>query len=358
MALINPQEHITFDDLLLVPQYSEVESRSQVSLMTRDNSRACLLPVMSSPMDTVTELDMTLAMVKAGGIGIVHRNMTLDRLIEIFDQLTEESDIQYYGSFKIGFAFGASCEGLARVEKILTRYKRSQHFLTCLDVSHAHQKKVLEIVKTFKKMFPDQALIAGNVATSEGALALAEAGADMIKVGIGNGSICSTRLNTGHGVPQASALIDIIPALREEFEHVSVISDGGCKHTGDIAKALALGADFVMLGSMLAGTTEAPGEVLDLPGIGKHKVYRGMASAAAQEAFTGTVKSVEGVVSYLPYKGSVIPILEGIRDNLRASLSYSGASNLEEFHEKAKLIFVSSASRGEGDTHINKVGLI
>ena len=218
----------------------------------------------------------------------------------------------------------------------------------CLDVAHGHHVLVERALKSIKDKYGKGLnLIAGNVATPKGYLALSEWGADAVRVGIGGGSICSTRVQTGHGVPTFESVLTC-----SYEDGATIIADGGIKTAGDIVKALAAGADFVMLGSMLAGTDQSPGQIFQSNDGKKYKVYRGMASVEAQQEWRGEARSLEGISTTIPYKGCVVKIIQNLLQNVRSGLSYSGARNITQLQAKAEFIVQSSASQVESSTHI------
>jgi IMP dehydrogenase len=347
------QEALTFDDVILEPQYSEVQSRTHpdISRKLRGLDRNFWLPVISSPMDTVTEAEMVIAMGRAGGLGIIHRYNTIEEQVNICKRIVELEGDEFNDW---GAAIGASSEFVGTnpvqfIERAEALYDAGTNIF-CIDVAHGHHIFVKLAIKKLRDMFGSNIhIMAGNVATARGFADLAEWGADSIRVGIGGGSICSTRLNTGHGIPNLSS----IQACYEVFKGhgPALIIDGGIRGPGDIVKALAAGADFVMCGSLLAGTDEAPGEVLNVDGK-KVKEYRGMASREAQHAWRGTSSAAEGISTIVPYKGPVKPVLEDLSALTKAGLSYSGARNIEDFREKAKFVKQSAASVAEAYTHI------
>ena len=327
---------LTYNDVLLVPRYSEIQSRKEIDI---GNSLAhdirLDLPIIASPMDTVTESDMIDALSCQGGVGVVHRYNTIEDQCELVSR----------SSGVVGAAIGITGDYLVRAAALALA---GADFL-CVDVAHGHHVLVKAAIAELKKRYKDRFhIMAGNVATLDAFNDLADWGADSIRVGIGGGSICSTRVQTGHGVPGLQSVIECAKSDRD----AKLIADGGIKTAGDIVKALAAGADFVMLGSMLAGTDEAPGQLLTSVDGKSYKVYRGMASREAQEAWRGRASSLEGVSTTIPYKGSVVGILQELEQNIRSGFSYSGAANLVELHSKAKFIVQTSAGQSESDTHI------
>ena len=326
---------LSFDDVLLEPKYSDIKSRSEVDMGNHLSETAYLeLPVISSPMDTVTEDEMAWAIYDEGGLGVVHRYNTVEEQVTL---------IKKRRGFKAA-AIGVTGE---YEERACALFDAGIHYL-CLDVAHGHHVLVKNALKTLRELFGDTVhLMAGNVATLEAFNDLADWGANSIRVGIGGGSICSTRINTGHGVPTFQSIHDCSYSDRD----AKIIADGGIKNSGDIVKALAAGADFVMLGSMLAGTDESPGEIFTSVNK-KYKVYRGMASRSAQLDWRGKSSSPEGISTTIPYKGPVSDILRDIGGNIRSGFSYTGARDLRELQSKAIFIRQTSASQIESSTHI------
>lgn len=328
-------ETASFDDVLLQPKYSEIESRSQIDISNYlDEYTYLRLPVISSPMDTVTETNMATAISSSGGLGIIHRYNTIEEQVELAKSVKGH----------VAVAIGVTGDYEERADSLVKAGCR----ILCLDVAHGHHLLVRKALKKLRKKFGNKVhLMAGNVATLEAFNDLADWGADSIRVGIGGGSICSTRLNTGHGVPTYQSVVDCAQSDRS----AKLIADGGIKNAGDIVKALAAGADFVMLGSMLAGTDESPGEIFTSENK-SYKVYRGMASRSAQMEWRGKSSSPEGVSTTIPYKGSVIDILQDITGNIKSGFSYSGATSLEILQSKATFIKQTPAGQLESSTHI------
>ena len=271
----------SFDDVLLVPKYSEIRSRSDVDTGSAlDEEIEFTLPVISSPMDTVTEQSMAMAMNNAGGLGIIHRyNSAQEQAKIVFDTYTS-------GVKHVAAAIGMTGDYLNRADLLVDAGAN----ILCIDVAHGHHVMMEDALASLRRRFgQDVHLMAGNVATLEAFDDLVSWGANSVRVGIGGGSICSTRLVSGHGVPTLQSVIDCARTAHE----VPIIADGGFKTSGDIVKALAAGADFVMLGSMLAGTTETPGPVISEARGHKYKAYRGMASRAAQKDWRGKARPPE-----------------------------------------------------------------
>jgi len=330
---------MSFDDVLLVPQYSDIESRKSLSTSNQlDDNITLGLPIISSPMDTVTEVDMAFAMDTHGGLGIIHRYNTVN------DQARLVKKAKLKGMDNVGVAIGVTGDFLERAQALVEEGAN----VLCIDVAHGHHSMVERAIQSLKSVFGDSLhIMAGNVATGEGAKDLANWGADSVRVGIGGGSICSTRLVSGHGVPTFQTIIDCV----EYGCPVPIIADGGIKTSGDIVKALAAGADFVMLGSMLAGTDQSPGQVFD-NGNKKYKVYRGMASSEAQVNWRGKTSTPEGISTTIPYKGDVNAILSDLRGGIQSGMSYSGAKTIRDLQAKAKFIRQTPAGQSESYTHI------
>lgn len=345
------KEALAFDDVLLTPKYSDIESRSEVDLSSKLGNDTFQLPIISAPMDTVTEYQLANALAAGGGLGIIHR----------YNSIQEQINQLVLTSFKAGCAIPTDIsDNMERANALV----RAGCRLLCVDVAHGHHVAVLATVRRLKETFPGIHIMAGNVATWLAARDLASFGADSIKIGIGGGSICSTRTMTGHGVPTFQAILNCFE-IKKDYPNVKLIADGGIKTPGDIVKSLAAGADFVMLGSMFAGTFESPGEVIEeVPGYAissnhvskKYKIYRGMASKDAQMDWRGKVGSMEGISTRIPLKGTVKEILANIRTNVASGLSYSGARNLRELRERATFIKQTYAGCVESSTHILNVG--
>lgn len=333
------QETLTFDDVLLVPQYSDIESRKQTDISSHlDDTIKLSIPIISSPMDTVTGEVMACEISILGGLGILHRYNTPDQQADMV-KYCKDNHAAY-----VGVAVGSTGDFLERVEKTLNAGAN----VLCIDVAHGDHVSVKNALTAIRAKFGWKIhIMAGNVATKEAFERLSDWGADSIRVGVGGGSICSTRIQTGHGVPTLWSVSD----CSNTTKRAKLIADGGIKTSGDIVKALAAGADFVMLGSMLAGTNESPGDIFEENGK-QYKVYRGMASKEAQIDWKGSYSSFEGVASKVLYKGHLPNILDDITRNIRSGLSYSGAKDLIELRAKAKLIKQTNAAQIESSPHI------
>lgn len=330
-------EHsFTFDDILLIPNYNHYESRRMVNISSLDRTGKLKLdlPILTANMDTVTESPMANFIGDKGGMGVLHRFMSIEDNIAQFKACRH----------KVFVSVGCSQADLERVEAL--RDAGAVYF--CLDVAHAHAKYVGKTLKELRKIIGDACILAGNVATYAGADYLASCGADLIKVGIGGGSVCSTRIKTGFGVPTLTSIEQCAKVDR------SIIADGGMRTPGDIVKALAFGADFVMLGGMFAGTAVTPGQVITLPNGEKVKEYRGMASKEAQQDFMGNMpewKTSEGVSTQVPYRDDEEAIVADIIGGLRSGLTYAGAANLRELQRKCNYTLITPAARIESLPH-------
>lgn len=330
---------LTYDDVLIVPSKSAVRSRRDPNLATRLTRRIKIdMPFISANMDTVTESPMAIAMNKLGGIGILHRFMTLE------NQLREVRAVKESGAKLIAASIGVNEEGRKAAVELV---KEGVNILT-IDIAHGHSVAMLETIQWLKDSFAEKIdIIAGNVATPEATEELIKAGADAIKVGIGPGSMCTTRIITGCGVPQLTAVAWCTDVARGY--NVPVIADGGLKSSGDIVKAIAAGAETVMLGSLLSGTLETPGEIH----YGK-KHYRGMASRAAQVSWRGNLPegmAPEGESTAIPVKGSVKDVVMELAGGLRSGMSYVNATELSEIPEKARFMEMSPNGFRESVAH-------
>jgi len=335
---------LTYDDVLLVPQYSTVESRKDIDLgQSLDSNIKLNIPIISSPMDTVTETEMACVMSDAAGLGILHRYKPLMKQAEMAFHCHKK------GVKNIAAAIGVTGDYLIRADALVNIGKAN---ILCLDIAHGHHVLMERALKSLKDIYGESVhLMAGNIATLEGFNDLADWGADSVRCGIGGGSICTTRIQTGHGVPGLTTIFECAQSDRD----AKIIADGGIKNSGDIVKALAAGADFVMLGSVLSGTTESPGKAFVGPNGGLRKEYRGMASPDAQKKWRGRVVSCEGVSADVPYKGPVDEVLTGLTRGMRSGLSYSGATTFQELQHNALWIEQSAASIIESSDHVRLV---
>ena len=340
-------EALTFDDVLLLPQYSSVlPSETDISLKL---TKKIILkaPFLSSAMDTVTEAKMAIAMAESGGIGIIHRNLNIK------SQAIEISKVKKK-KLIVGAAVGTNNDDLERSKHLID----TGCDLIVIDTAHGHSEKVLKTLSRLKKMTKIPICV-GNIATAEAAKKLYNFGADIIKIGIGPGSICTTRMVAGIGVPQISAIMEVKRALKNK--KIKLISDGGVKFSGDIAKALAAGADAIMMGSIFAGTNESPGKKFKFKGK-IYKQYRGMGSIGAmssgsasryfQKNYKDKSKFVpEGVEGRVEFKGNVSKIIYQLKGGLRSSMGYIGAKKLSDIAKNAKFIKITKAGFYESMVH-------
>ena len=350
------KEALTFDDVTLAPNYSEILPSEADTTVSLTNHLRLKIPLLSSAMDTVTESKMAIAIAKAGGIGVIHRNL------DIKTQVLEIRKVKKH-SLKVGAAVGASDKEFTRAKQIINEGVD----LIVVDTAHGHTKKVGEIIQYIKKSKNNKiALCAGNIATPEAAKFLIKLGVDIIKVGIGPGSICTTRLVAGIGVPQLSAIMSVRNGIKNK--KVKIISDGGIKYSGDLAKAFAAGADAVMIGSLFAGTDETPGKLIKKNGK-LFKSFRGMGSVGAmnkgsadryfQKKQKDKSKYVpEGVEGLIKYKGDVSKTINKLVGGLRSSMGYLGAEQIKYLNKKAKFVKITKAGFYESMVHSIDLSLI
>lgn len=340
---------LTYDDVLLVPQRSRIRSRSQVSVESHlTNTIALPTPVLAANMDTVCGWEMAATMADMGAVGIIHRFLPIEGQQAEVRKAYEASE-----GGVIGAAIGTDHDMIDRTRACAEAGAR----IVVLDIAHGHAEHAIEGIHRLKDEAPEVQVIAGNVATAEGAVDLAEAGADAIKVGVGPGGVCTTRLVAGVGVPQLTAVAE----AASSGCGVPIIADGGIRASGDIAKALAVGADSVMIGSMFAGTKEAPGEV-EQTERGLFKRVRGMASKEAAELRAERAgeelddeyfehRAAEGVEGLVPYRGSVRLLINELMAGLKSAMSYQNAASLQEFRDQARLVRITGAGLNENHPH-------
>ncbi len=342
---------LTFDDVLLIPQKTFIASRKDVSVKTRLTKNITLeTPIISANMDTVTESSMAIALAEAGGIGIIHR------FLSVSTQASEVRKVKKKGLL-VGAAIGIKGDYADRAKALV----KAGVDVLVLDIAHGHSSFLIAVLKELKERYKKVDIIAGNIATYEGAKELIKNGADGIKVGIGPGSICITRLVAGAGVPQMTAVIEAARAA-SKF-NVPIIADGGIRRSGDIVKALAAGASSVMMGSIFAACKESPSLLFEKDGI-KYKLTRGMASSAAYKDKLKSVKgnngngseeikayTAEGVEAIVPYKGPVSIIISELIGGVRSGFSYCGARNIEELWKNAEFIRITPNGLAESHPH-------
>ncbi len=342
------KEALTFDDVLLLPQYSSILPANTNINVNLSNTINLKLPFISSAMDTVTESKMAIAMAQSGGIGIIHRNLEIKKQCE---EIKKVKKIR----LKVGAAIGTSQKELTRAKNLID----SGADMIVIDTAHGHSSNVIKVLNKIKKFSKKITICVGNIATGEAAKLLYNSGADILKVGIGPGSICTTRMVAGIGVPQITALLNVKKAMNKK--KVKIISDGGIKFSGDIIKAIAAGADAIMMGSIFAGTEESPGKKFKFKNK-MYKIYRGMGSIGAmssgsseryfQKNFKDKSKFVpEGVESRVLFKGDVSKIIYQLQGGLRSSMGYIGAQKLDEVSKKSKFIKITKAGFYESMVH-------
>ncbi len=341
--ILNRGLGLTFDDVLLVPRYSEISSRKHPVLKTHITKNYTIdLPVITANMDTITEAEMACTMASLGAIGSLHRFMSEE------EQVKQVEKIKAYLKEKnlktpIAASIGVKEEGMKRAELLVAAGVQ----IITLDIAHGDSIMMLETLDYLKKRFPNVDVIAGNVATSDGVKRMIDRGADAVKVGIGPGSMCTTRIITGHGVPQLSAIALAVKVAAPLG--IPVIADGGLKNSGDIVKALSAGASSVMVGSLVSGTLETPGEVK-----GGMKQYRGMASKAAQVSWRGEMPqgmAAEGESTQIPCKGSVVNVIEELMGGLRSGMTYIGVDNIKAMSEAALFVQMTASGMSESKPH-------
>jgi IMP dehydrogenase len=342
------KDSFTFDDVSLVPQHSSVlpsETNTFIKLCDNLNLQ---IPLMSSAMDTITESKMAIAISKSGGIGVVHRNLSIEKQVMEIKKVKKNN-------YLVGAAIGVSPKDLERAEE-LSKVKTD---LIVIDTAHGHSQKVLNMIRKIKKKLKNCTLCVGNIATGKAAKFLADSGIDIVKVGIGPGSICTTRLVAGIGVPQLSAILEVKKALKNY--RTKIISDGGIKFSGDLAKAIAAGADAIMIGSLFSGTTESPGKIIRHKGK-LYKNFRGMGSVGAMSAgsadryyqknFKDSSKYVpEGVEGMVKFKGTVKKIIYNLMGGLKSSMGYLGAKTIKDLQKKGEFVKITKAGFYESMVH-------
>ena len=353
----------TFDDVLLVPAYSQVVP-AKVKLHTQLTPKIKLnIPICAAAMDTVCEEKMALALAKLGGIGFIHKNMTIEDqalMITNIKKLKVDSQetmaaIDDKGRYLVGAAVGVSEQTLERVAALV----KAEVDIISVDSAHGHSKGVIDAVRAIRQEYPELDIIGGNIVTAQAAIDLVYAGASVVKVGVGPGSICTTRVVAGVGVPQLTAVNDVFQVAKTY--KIGVIADGGIKLSGDIVKALAAGSDCVMLGGLLAGCDEAPGDIIMI-NERKYKSYVGMGSLSAMQRgssdryFQGGKKELsklvpEGIEAMVPYKGSVIDVVYQMMGGLRSGMGYCGCETVSDLKDKAQFVSISNAGLKESHPH-------
>ncbi len=337
---------LSYDDVSIVPKYSEIISRRNIDTTTRFSKRVFIKnPIVSANMMAVTGSEMASAMARYGGLGILHRFQSIEEEAEEVRKVKnskpeQESSMDKDGGLLVGASVGLK-DGVERADALI----KAGADVIVIDIAHGHYKRCIELIKQLKEKFSDTDIVAGNVVTKEGVEALIEAGVDAVKVGIGPGSACSTRIVAGAGVPQFTAILDCASIANEH--DVPIIADGGIKNSGDIAKAIGAGASSVMIGNLFAGCSESPGDKFTEDG----KVYKMYMGSASKEVSLqrfqkeGDIelrdRAPEGVAFKILYKGDVKKIIENLRDGFQSGMSYAGANNIQEFWEKADFVRIT-----------------
>ena len=342
------KDSLTFDDVTLVPQYSSVLPVDTITNSELSKNLNLKVPLLSSAMDTVTESKMAIAISKSGGIGVIHKNLSIEKQVREVQKVKNSKCL-------VGAAIGVNNQDIERAEEL----SKAKTDLIVIDTAHGHTKKVLNMIIKIRKKLKNSTLCVGNIATGKAAKFLADNGVDIVKVGIGPGSICTTRLVAGIGVPQLSAVMDVKKALKKY--KTKIISDGGIKFSGDLAKAIAAGADAIMIGSLFSGTMESPGKIIRYKGK-LYKNFRGMGSVGAMNAgsadryYQKKTKDIskyvpEGVEGMVKFKGSVKEIIFNLVGGLKSSMGYMGAKTIRDLQKKRHFLKISKAGFYESMVH-------
>lgn len=350
--------YLTYDDIQLIPSFSDVKSRQGIKLHTKlSKNYGILIPIVGSPMDTVCELDMAKKLAELGGVGCIHRFLPIREQVEIVNNLHK----WIYNETDLAERWGVMYDDWHTEQRLvpimaaigvqdIDKDRANSLVMTganvlLIDVAHGDHQNVINMIRWCKKNLPSHVdIIAGNIATADAAERLQEAGADGLRVGIGGGSLCTTRIKTGFGVPNVSCLEDIAVVAE-----VPIMADGGIRSSGDIAKALAVGADNVMLGSLLAGTLESPGLLIE-KGNSLYKRYRGSASLETKTTHGQAERNIEGESTVIPFKGGVKYIIKGLTDGIRSAFSYAGAYDINHYHPE--YVEVTNSGINEAKPHL------
>lgn len=342
------RQALTYDDIQLIPNFSDVQTRQGINLTTRVSRNWTInIPIVGSCMDTVTEYEMAATLMEMGGVGCIHRFMSIEEQVNQVKKLSSfrDGDITL-SHLPIMAAVGVVGDYLDRAVAL----EEAGCNIILVDVAHGHHANMEVALAELKANLEDFTdVIAGNIASAEAAEDLIAWGADGLRVGIGGGSLCTTRVKTGFGVPNVTSIMDVFKVA--EDADVPIMADGGIKSSGDIAKALAVGADCVMVGSLLAGTKESPGAILETPG-GLFKRYRGSASLETKITHNQKQRNVEGESTTIPFKGGVKFILAGLVDGVRSAFSYAGADNIYDYYSRADFNVVTPAGLAEAKPHL------
>lgn len=356
---MNKRMTYTYDDIQLIPRYSEISSRTEINLRTKlTRNFDIMIPFIASPMDTICGYDMAVRLLSMGGVGCIHRFMSIEEQskvvkdIQLYLYQNKEELYPIWGDAKkpILVAVGVGESERNRVDALVSAGCN----VILIDVAHGHHKNVKDMIEWIKSKYPQVDVMGATVATYEGAKDMILWGADSIRVGLGNGSLCSTRIQTGFGIPTITSIEDVVTA-QTELEGlvglVPIMADGGLRTPGDIAKAIAVGAECVMLGSLLAGTVETPGIIIER-GNQLYKRYRGSASLETKTTHGMQGRNVEGESTIVPFKGGVKFTIMKLVDGLRSALSYSGVNNIHEFQAVTEYVTVTNAGIVEAKPHL------
>ena len=355
------KELYSFDDVLIEPNYSNILPK-EVNIKTKLTNNITLNnPLISAAMDTVTEHKMAIKMSLLGGIGAIHKNLTIDlqcqeikkvKSYKVDLEKSTNASVDDNNHLRVIAATGTGEEGIKRARELL----KVNVDLIVIDTAHGHSQNVIDTIKKIKSISPRTEIIAGNIATKNSAIALLHAGADTLKVGIGPGSICTTRIISGVGIPQLSAILEVAKICK--LKNSCLIADGGIKFSGDLVKAIAAGADCIMLGSLLAGSDASPGKIINIKNI-KYKEYRGMGSIQAMKNGSADryfqkndINLVpQGVEGYIKYKGSIEEIITQLIGGLTSAMGYTGNKTIKEMKKNCKFIKITSAAMRESHVH-------
>lgn len=346
MRLYSKENQLAFDDILIVPQASEVVSRKDIDLtmsIGHENRKVELyFPIIAAPMDTVCESKMAMEVAAHGGLGIIHRYMNEE------EQKHEVFSVAKKG-YAVGAAVGSSCNNTSNLQQVESLIFSGAKVIL-VDTANGHNIFAIETVKQIRRAFPNIHIMAGNVSTWDGFLALSLAGADSVRVGIGGGGCCTTRVVTGHGMPTLASIMNIYETQERLELPTSIIADGGIRNSGDMVKCFAAGADAVMVGSILSGHEQSPGKIISL-GNKKYKRLRGMASLEAQYEWRKSVSVVEGAATDIEYRGDVSRTLDNLRGGVSSGCSYSGVYKLSDLQFVSQYITITSNGMNEGKPH-------
>jgi IMP dehydrogenase len=338
---MQPRKAYSFDDVMLVPRYSKMNSRADADLSTSVAGVALRIPIIAANMSSVCEDTMGIAMGELGGLGIIHRMCSVERQKQMVRTVHD-------AGCAVGFSIGVGPDWRERMDAC-----RKYAAIVCLDVAHGHHLRVSELLKAYFEAYGDYPIIVGQIATADAAGMFIEEiphkyqPSVAFKASIGGGSLCTTRIMTGYGIPTLQAIADI----NEVYGHaISIIGDGGIKNSGDIVKSLAAGADAVMLGNLLAGTDESPGNIIKSKDL-LYKVYRGSASFGDKALRGEETRNVEGEEALVPYKGSVHRVIAGLLDGVRSGFSYGGAVSIHELQAHSEFVEITAHGFAESQAH-------